>query len=65
MAATSKMVMGYDTTKGGKESRSINNCNSEATNEQLLQVANQIAGLQDSSVKTLTSVKRVETVEIM
>ena len=64
MGVTVKLGMSYDHTDGSKESRSIGYIKPGATDEVLLEVANLIASVQDSSVKTLTGVKRVETKEL-
>ena len=65
MAAKSKMSYGYEHADGTKETRSINNINPEATGETLLNMANEFMGLQDETVKSLKSVKRIDTTELM
>ena len=63
--AKTTVKLGYTALGGGKETRSINNINPEATGETLLSMANKFMSLQDDSVKTLSSVKRVDTTDLM
>lgn len=63
--AKTTVKLGYTALDGGKETRSINNINPEATGETLLSMANKFMSLQDDSVKTLSSVKRVDTTDLM
>ena len=65
MAAKSKMSYGYEHADGTKETRSVSNINPEATGEALLSLANEFMSLQDENVKTLVSVKRIDTTELM
>ncbi|MBQ2777261.1 MAG: hypothetical protein IJF50_07140 [Peptococcaceae bacterium] len=65
MAATTKMSYGYEHADGTKETRSVSRVNPEATGEALLNLANEFMSLQDEGVKTLVSVKRIDTTELM
>ena len=65
MAAKSKMSYGYEHADGTKETHSVSNINPEATGEALLSLANEFMSLQDENVKTLKSVKRIDTTELM
>ena len=62
---TVKMNLGYTAVAdGSSSSRSWGNINPEASEATLVKVAKLINSLQDTSVKTLTSVKRVESKEL-
>ena len=62
---TVKMNLGYtDVADGSSSSRSWGNINPEASEATLVKVAKLMNSLQDTSVKTLTSVKRVESKEL-
>ena len=63
--AKTTVKLGYAAPDGSKETRSINNINPESTGETLLSMANKFMSLQDDSVKTLSSVKRVDTTDLM
>ncbi|MBQ7026497.1 MAG: hypothetical protein IJN31_07815 [Peptococcaceae bacterium] len=63
--AESKMSYAYEHTDGKKETRSVSRVNPEASGEALLNLANEFMSLQDASVKTLVSVKRIDTTELM
>ena len=65
MASSTRVSTTYEKKDGTKETRSINNINPEATGETLLNMANEFMGLQDENVKTLKSVKRIDTTELM
>ena len=65
MASSTRISTTYEKKDGTKETRSINNINPEATGETLLNMANEFMGLQDENVKTLKSVKRIDTTELM
>lgn len=65
MASSTKVNITYEHTDGSKESRSINNVNPEATNEDLLSMTNKFVGLQDAAVKTLKAAKRVDSTDLM
>lgn len=58
---TVKLQTGYNRTDGGKESRTVGRINPDATEESIMNVAEQLATLVDPLVKTLGDVKRVET----
>lgn len=62
---TVKMNLGYtDVADGSSSSRSWGNINPQASEATLVKVAKLMNSLQDTSVKTLTSVKRVESKEL-
>lgn len=65
MASSTKVSVAYEHTDGSKETRSISNVNPEATNENLLSMANKFMTLQDSAVKSLIGAKRVDTTDLM
>lgn len=57
-----RLQIGYtDAADGSSSSRSWNNINPEAGDAALVNMAKQMNSLQDSTVKTMTSVKRVDT----
>lgn len=53
-----------DVADGSSSSRSWGNINPNATEETLVEVARLINSLQDTAVKTLVGVKRVESKEL-
>jgi hypothetical protein len=65
MTSSTRVSTTYEKKDGTKETRIINNINPEATGETLLNMANEFMGLQDENVKTLKSVKRIDTTELM
>ncbi len=65
MASETRVSLGYEAIDGSKETRSINHINPEATGETLLNMANEFMSLQDENVKTLKSVKRIDTTDLM
>ena len=58
---TVKMQTGYNRVDGRKESRTVGRVNPDATEESILNVAEQLGSLVDPAVKSLGDVKRVET----
>lgn len=58
---TVKMQTGYNRVDGSKESRTVGRVNPDATEESILNVAEQLGSLVDPAVKSLGDVKRVET----
>ena len=57
-----RLQIGYtDAADGSSSSRSWGNINPEATDETLVNMVKQINSLQDTTVKTLVSAKRVDT----
>ena len=56
-----KMQTGYNRVDGGKESRTVGRINPDATEEAIMNVADQLASLVNPAVKSLSDVKRVET----
>ena len=58
---TVKMQTSYNRVDGGKESRTVGRINPEASEEAIMDVADQLETLVDPAVKSLGDVKRVET----
>ncbi len=56
-----KMQAGYNRTDGGRESRTVGRISPDASEEAIMDVADQLGTLVDPAVKTLGDVKRVET----
>ena len=65
MTSSTRVSTTYEKKDGTKETRSVSNINPEATGEALLSLANEFMSLQDENVKTLVSVKRIDTTELM
>ena len=58
---TVKMQTSYNRVDGGKESRTVGRINPEASEEAIMDVADQMETLVDPAVKSMGDVKRVET----
>ena len=58
---TVKMQTAYNRVDGGKESRTVGRINPDASEEAIMNVAEQLESLVNPAVKSLSDVKRVET----